>query len=373
MVLVGGGLHLVRPSLARDGGIRDVSPEEKRRDQERLIQGWLTSQKQRNFSPATVASAQRGLANFLAAAGKFCWEITVNDVRDYHDTLCELGLEVTTRRGYLTHIKQFFAFNEAHPKIPLTTLEIQAGLPVERVDHKYAVRLQQPVDRWYMPVHVTDDVVCKRTTRALPTKDELRGFFAFLRGQIDESHKGVPVARDYAMFRFLYHTGMRENEVAMVDVKDVRFELGTIHCRIGKGSGGSGPPRERWIPMLYGLDQVLRIYLAEVRPKFMGADRTKALFLAEAGGPITNRTIRAGFGSISSSPRSPAWMSPCSRAMTSAGHSPRTFTRSTRRRSRCSGLCWGISFWPLRSVICVQAASLSSSRWKSSRRSGWTT
>lgn len=87
------------------------------------------------------------------------------------------------------------------------------------------------------------------------------------------------MARDYAMFRFLYHTGMRENEVAMVDVKDVRFDLGTIHCRIGKGSGGSGP-RERWIPMLYGLDQVLRIYLSEVRPKFIGADRTMALFLA---------------------------------------------------------------------------------------------
>lgn len=252
VVLVGGGLHLVRPSLARGGGNKEISPEEKRRDQERLIQGWLTSQKQRNFSPATIASAQRGVANFLTAAGKFCWEITVSDVRDYHDTLCELGLEVTTRRGYLTHIKQFFAFIAAHPELPLTTLEVQAGLPVERVDHKYSVRLQQPVDRWYMPVHVTDDVACKRTTRALPTKDELRSFFAFLRGRIDASHKGIPVARDYAMFRFLYHTGMRENEVSMVDVKDVRFDLGTIHCRIGKGSGGSGP-RERWIPMLYGL------------------------------------------------------------------------------------------------------------------------
>jgi integrase len=241
---VGGGLHLVRPSLARGGGNKEISPEEKRRDQERLIQGWLTSQKQRNFSPATITSAQRGVANFLAAAGKFCWEITVSDVRDYHDILCELGLEVTTRRGYLTHIKQFFAFIEAHPDIPLTTLEVQAGLPAERVDHKYSVRLQQPVDRWYMPVHVTDDVTCKRTTRALPTKDEMRSYFAFLRGRIDPSHKGIPVARDYAMFRFLYHTGLRENEVAMVDLKDVRFDLGTIHCRIGKGSGGAGP-RER--------------------------------------------------------------------------------------------------------------------------------
>lgn len=284
-------IGLVRPALVSDGAIGEVSPEEKGRDQERLIQGWLTSQKQRNFSLATIASAQRGVANFLAAAGKFCWEITVNDVRDYHDTLCELGLEVTTRRGYLTHIKQFFAFIQAHPDIPLTTLEVQAGKTAERVDHKYGVRLQQPVDRWYMPVHVTDEVACKRTTRALPTKGELRAFFAFLRGRINESHKGIPVARDYAMFRFLYHTGMRENEVAMVDVKDVRFDLGTIHCRIGKGSGGSGP-RERWIPMLYGLDRVLRIYLAEVRPKFVGADRTKALFLAEAGGPIMNRTIR---------------------------------------------------------------------------------
>lgn len=29
--------------------------------------------------------------------------------------------------------------------------------------------------------------------------------------------------------------------------------------------------------MLYGLHQVLRIYLAEVRPKFVEEDRTKAL------------------------------------------------------------------------------------------------
>ncbi len=286
-----GGLRLVRTGRAGEGSLREVSAEEKRRDQERLILGWVTSQKQRNFSVATIARAHRALDNFLAATGKFSWEITVHDVRDYHDTLCELGLEVTTRRGYLTHIKQFFAFIQAHPDIPLTTLEVQAGMAVERVDLKYGVRLQQPVDRWYMPVHITDDVACKRATRALPTKDELRAFFAFLRGRIEESHKGMPVARDYAMFRFLYHTGMRENEVAMVDVKDLRFDLGTIHCRIGKGSKGSGP-RERWIPMLYGLDQVLRIYLAEVRPKFVGADRTKALFLAESGGPIMNRTIR---------------------------------------------------------------------------------
>ena len=55
-----------------------------------------------------------------------------------------------------------------------------------------------------------------------------------------------------------------------LDRTDVHFGRGTfgkLHVRFGKGAKGSGP-RPRWVPMLDGLDLVLRWYLDDVRGRF---------------------------------------------------------------------------------------------------------
>ncbi|EUA51619.1 phage integrase family protein [Mycobacterium xenopi 3993] len=58
--------------------------------------------------------------------------------------------------------------------------------------------------------------------------------------------------------------------------------------RFGKGAKGSGP-RPRWVPMLDGLDLVLRWYLDDVRGRFVDSP---VLLCDEFGGRMAAATIR---------------------------------------------------------------------------------
>jgi site-specific recombinase XerD len=99
--------------------------------------------------------------------------------------------------------------------------------------------------------------------------------------------------------------GLRSFECIMLDVKDIRFDLGDngkIHVRYGKGSNGTGY-KERVIPMLFDLDELLKWYLKQVRPLFID-EKQGALFLSETGnrygrdtarGALRRRQIGLGF------------------------------------------------------------------------------
>ena len=67
-----------------------------------------------------------------------------------------------------------------------------------------------------------------------------------------------------------------------------RGPFGKLHVRFGKGAHTSGP-RPRWVPMLDGLDLVLRWFLDDVRGKFPDSP---VLFADESGGALHPGTIR---------------------------------------------------------------------------------
>jgi len=116
-------------------------------------------------------------------------------------------------------------------------------------------------------------------------------FFEFLKSRIAGARKYGPAARDYALFRTLYHAGLRPEEAALLERPDVHFgrgPFGKLHVRFGKGARTSGP-RPRWVPMLDGLDLVLRWFLADVRIRFPDSP---VLFADESGGPLHRGTIR---------------------------------------------------------------------------------
>ena len=84
-----------------------------------------------------------------------------------------------------------------------------------------------------------------------------------MKTRIATARKYAPAARDYALFRTLYHAGLRADESALLDRADVHFSrgpFGKLHVRFGKAAHTSGP-RPRWVPMLDGLDLVLRWFL----------------------------------------------------------------------------------------------------------------
>ena len=77
-----------------------------------------------------------------------------------------------------------------------------------------------------------------------------------------------------------------------MEIRDVHFNrgpFGKLHVRLGKGARGSRP-RPRWVPMLDQLDELLRWYLAEARPRFR--EKGPVLFCDESGGVMAFGTIR---------------------------------------------------------------------------------
>ena len=99
--------------------------------------------------------------------------------------------------------------------------------------------------------------------------------FAGWRGELATCRKFAPAARNYAAARLAADVGLRINEARMLDLDDVRWELGRfgkLNVRHGKGSRRRGP-RPRLVPLINGADQNLRWFIQDVWGQF-GADHT---------------------------------------------------------------------------------------------------
>ena len=228
----------------------------------------------RGFSPVTIENNSGVLDRVLVMLGRPAWEATVEDVDRVVGGLAADGLASATRRGYVQAFKGFHRF-----------LQARKAVEIEAV---FGVRLVCPVDEFNAARHVGDD---SPALLPPPTPERVMEFFDFLKARIATARKYGPAARDYALFRTLYHAGLRADEAAQLERPDVHFgrgPFGKLHVRFGKAAHTSGP-RPRWVPMLDGLDLVLRWFLQDVRGKFPDSP---VLFPDESGGDMHRGTIR---------------------------------------------------------------------------------
>jgi integrase/recombinase XerD len=243
--------------------------------QARCLGGFVTSQIARGFSPRTIDNDNGLLDRFLDLAGKPVWELTADDLDRVIAVLVERGVGAVTRRDYVGTFRQFFAYLQARH-----AAEIQ---------RRFGVRLADPVDHFHAGRHVTDG---SPATRPPPSPARMEAFFGFVRERMQGARKWTPAARDYALFRTLYHAGLRAGEAAALELRDLHFDrgpFGKLHVRLGKAAKGSGP-RPRWVPMLDDLGVLLRWYVDQVRPRFRV--QGPVAFCDEAGGPLHPGTIR---------------------------------------------------------------------------------
>jgi site-specific recombinase XerD/DNA-binding Xre family transcriptional regulator len=250
------------------------APEDPVAFQEECLRAFEASQVARGFSEVTIGNGAGTLARFLAACGRPAWEVTREDVDRVVGELAAQGLAASTRRLYVQVFKNFHAFLVARK--------------AAAIEAAFGVRLDSPVDEFNAARHVGAD---SPSAIPPPGPERLEDFFAFLRERIAGARKYAAAGRDYALFRTLYLAGLRADEAAMMDRSGVHFgrgPFGKLHVRFGKGARTSGP-RPRWVPMLDGLDLILRWYLDEIRPR-MGDG--PALFCDEGGGRIHRGTIR---------------------------------------------------------------------------------
>lgn len=238
------------------------------------VDAFTASWTARGFSHVFIENATGVLERFLALLAVPAWEATPEHVDAVVAELVTRGMAASTRRQYVQIFKDFHRFLLARK-----AAEIEASFGVTLID---------PVDEFNASRHVGND---SPSTKAPPTPERMEEFFAFLRDRIAASRKFAPAGRDYALFRTLFHAGLRADEAASLEIADLHFDrgpFGKIHVRFGKGAKGSGP-RPRWVPMLDKLDLVLRWFLEDVRPRFGDGH---ALFCDEGGGAIHRGTIR---------------------------------------------------------------------------------
>ncbi|GAA3610022.1 hypothetical protein GCM10022419_113790 [Nonomuraea rosea] len=242
--------------------------------QARCVEAFVASWAARGFSPVTIENDTGLLERTLAALGRPAWEVTPEDIDRVVGDLAVAGRAASTRREYVQIFKGFHRF-----------LQVRKAVEIEAA---FGVRLVCPVDEFNASRHVGDDSPAELPP---PTPERVSGFFDFLKDRIATARKYAPAARDYAMFRTLYHAGLRSEEAALLDRPDVHFNrgpFGKLHVRFGKGAHTSGP-RPRWVPMLDGLDLVLRWFLNDVRGRFPDS---AVLFADESGGALHRGTIR---------------------------------------------------------------------------------
>ncbi|WP_331773006.1 site-specific integrase (plasmid) [Embleya sp. NBC_00888] len=242
--------------------------------QAECVEAFVASWRARGFSPVTIENDIGLLERTLNALGRPAWDVTPEDIDRVVGDLAVASRTASTRRGYVQIFNAFHRFLQVRKAV-----EIETG---------FGVRLVCPVDEFNASRHVGDDSPAEK---APPAPERVVEFFDFLKARIATARKYAPAARDYAMFRTLYHAGRRSEEASLLDLPDVHFSrgpFGKLHVRFGKGARTSGP-RPRWVPMLDGLDLVLHWFLDDVRGRFPDSP---VLFADESGGPLHRGTIR---------------------------------------------------------------------------------
>lgn len=242
--------------------------------QSMLIEGYVASQVARGYSELTIDNGTGTLERFLTLCERPVWEVQREDVDRVVGSLAAAGLSTATRRGYVSIFKGFFAFLVARK-----ATEIEAF---------FGLRLEDPIDEFNAARHVGAE---SPNVTPPPTPQRMEEFFAFLRDRVATSRKFAPAARDYALYRTLYHAGVRSAEAVGLDIADVHFArgpFGKLHVRHGKATKGSGP-RPRWVPMLDNLELVLTWFVNDIRPRFADGP---ALFCDEGGRSMHHGTVR---------------------------------------------------------------------------------
>lgn len=191
------------------------------------VDAFVASWRARGFSPVTTDNDIGQLERTLKALGMPAWEVTPEDIDRVIGDLAVQGRKTSTRREYVQIFKGFHRFLQAR-KAP----EIEAA---------FGVRLVCPIDEFNASRHVGDD---SPALLAPPTPERVNEFFDFMKRRIATARKYGPAARDYAMFRTLYHAGLRSEEASLLERPDLHFTrgpFGELHVRFGKGAHTSGP------------------------------------------------------------------------------------------------------------------------------------
>jgi len=158
------------------------------------------------------------------------------------NTTSGMPLAAETQRAYLTHVKRLFAFLERRGAI-----------------------LQDPALDLVMPR-------VEKLPQVVLTEAQARELVAA------PSAVTATGKRNRAILELLYGTGIRVNECARLETRDVDLAKGTLFVRQGKGK------KDRIVPVLGCAAAALGLYLREARHELVRHQPEPAVFLSKLSG-----------------------------------------------------------------------------------------
>jgi integrase/recombinase XerD len=114
----------------------------------------------------------------------------------------------------------------------------------------------------------------KRLPRTILTSGEVR---KILEAPDGKTARGL---RDRAMLETLYATGLRVTELCNLTPYDVDTEERVLRVVLGKGR------KDRNVPLTRAAAAAIELYLLEGRPRLVGRDKLRFLFLQDRGGKM---------------------------------------------------------------------------------------
>lgn len=260
-------------------------------DHRAILEGYLDTHITRNHSSRTLKGEQALLTGWfegilvpdenhpLRERQLFVWEamkpvIGRERIKEFSKGLVLTGLSHLTVTKYLGALRRLFDYILEFPYIP--------GQEVQFIVPKYGP-IEQPVSKYDYPVHSID----QEDEGFVLTGNQLYEFYNFVRTTyIEGKQKQLPASRNYAMIVLAGESGLRADEICMLDAlgqhRDLFYEQNLIQTRYGKGFNGSGK-RVRKTIFTERAQDVLRIYEDRIRPYFRNAKTNVALFLTERG------------------------------------------------------------------------------------------
>ena len=211
-----------------------------------VLAGFVLARASAGLVDSTIRNDTNHLELIRDWFGRPLWEMQPADADVYFGTVLR-DANPSTRTGRAAALAVYFQFLELRHKIDLHNM---TGRVVEC-----------PLDEINRPRASVDPQL-----RIPPTADEVEQLFAGWREELVTCRKFAPAARNYAVARLAADVGLRINEARMLDLDDVRWELGRfgkLNVRHGKGSRRKGP-KPRLVPLINGADRSLRWFIEDV-------------------------------------------------------------------------------------------------------------
>jgi integrase/recombinase XerD len=212
----------------------------------------LDAMRVRQCSPATVATYQHGLDEFLAFLAQRgrqrAQDVSLDDLEAFRLALTQRTLSPATIEIYLRGVRQFFAHLEGTQQLFFNPA--------------LALVIPKP-PRKLLPVPTEDEILRLLDQPRVTTKCGLR---------------------DRALLETAYSTGLRLAELCRLNVSDVDFTQGQLRA-LGKGR------KERMLPLGQQALHWLEQYLNVARPKLLKGNSDDALWLDILNKRMTSQAV----------------------------------------------------------------------------------